>query len=257
VGGMAFANCIGLVSVTLPVSLEKIDTDAFLNCEKLVEVINLSSLEIKSGSIAYGKVAFRAAEVTTGESRIVEKGDFLFYVHPNTNRLVAYVGESASMVLPKDFQGKSYQIHPYAFSNVKDLITSVTFTTPVEIGSHAFYGCQKLEKVDINDLQAWSQTSFIVPESNPLYYAKKLYLNGSLLTDAVLPEGTLFLQPNAFINCESLKRISIPKSVLGIGDDAFAGCIGLESVSYGGSAEDWSKIDLGKGNEALTSHLTR
>ena len=255
IGGMAFANCSGLISASLPAFLDQIGTDAFLNCKKLAEVVNLSSLNIKSGSSAHGRVALNALEVVK-ESKIVGSGDFFFFDHENANYLVSYIGKSASVVLPKDFKGESYRIHSYAFSDVSDLITSVSFTVPVEIGAYAFGGCERLEKVEINDLQAWCQTNFLVKESNPLYYAKNLYLNGKLLTDAVIPDGTLFVQPNAFINCESLGSIQIPKSVLGIGDDAFAGCTALGSVSYAGSAEDWAKIDLGKGNEALTSHLT-
>ena len=252
VGYMAFANVIGLVSVTLPASLEQIRDDAFLGCEKLIEVINLSKLDVQKGTLANGRVAMWAAEVTGGESHIVEVGDFLFYTHADVKSLVAYVGDSADMVLPKDFRGEGYQIHSYAFSDAANLITSVTFTAPVEIGYYAFKGCEKLEKVEINDLQGWCQTNFVVKESNPLYYAKNLYLNGALLTDAVLPEGTLFIQPNAFINCESLKSISIPKTVLGIGDAAFEGCNALRGVYYGGNEEDWKKIDLGGQNEKLT-----
>lgn len=254
IGGMAFANCSGLISVDLPTSLEQIGTDAFLNCKKLAEVVNHSSLVIKSGSNAHGGVALNALEVVK-ESKIVNVGDFCFFDHENANYLVSYIGRSTSMVLPKDFNGESYRIHSYAFSDVSDLITSVTFTVPVEIGAHAFSGCEKLEKVEINDLQAWCHTNFIVKESNPLYYAKNLYLNGALLTNAVLLEGTLFVQPNAFVNCESLQTIQLPKSIVGIGDSAFEGCAALRMALYGGSFEEWTRVDVGVKNEKLTESM--
>ena len=54
---------------------------AFALCYTLAEVINKSSLEIAAGSSNYGSVAVNAIEVHTGESKLVNQNDYLFYTY--------------------------------------------------------------------------------------------------------------------------------------------------------------------------------
>lgn len=44
-----------------------------------------------------------------------------------------------------------------------------------------------------------------------------------------------------------------PASVTAIGDTAFGSCDALSTVNYRGSAEDWSNISIGSGNDKLTN----
>lgn len=68
-----------------------------------------------------------------------------------------------------------------AFRNCKGL-TSVTFPPSVTIvGSHAFFNCNLLAAVHISDLGAWNRISFFDWSSDPLTYARHLYLNGEEL----------------------------------------------------------------------------
>jgi hypothetical protein len=48
------------------------------------------------------------------------------------------------------------------------------------IGYAAFSGCSGLTSVHISDIAAWCDISFGYYNSNPLYYAENLYLNGEL-----------------------------------------------------------------------------
>ena len=43
--------------------------------------------------------------------------------------------------------------------------------------------CTNLEAVHISDLETWFRIRFDGPESNPLYYAHHLYLNGAEVTE--------------------------------------------------------------------------
>ena len=69
--------------------------------------------------------------------------------------------------------------------------------------------------------------------SNPLYYAKNIYLNNTLVTDLVIPSGVTSIGSKAFYYCSSLTSITIPDSVTSIGTSAFNSCSSLTSVTIG------------------------
>lgn len=115
---------------------------------------------------------------------------------------------------------------------------SVTIGNGVtSIGTQAFYWCDGLEKLYISDVRAWCQIDFADPESNPFFEYVDVYLNGVLLTDLVVPEGTTHIGQYAFKYCFNLKSVSIPESVTHIGYDAFYDCDNLRSVTINGSGE--------------------
>ncbi|MDO4995036.1 MAG: leucine-rich repeat domain-containing protein, partial [Bacteroidales bacterium] len=69
-----------------------------------------------------------------------------------------------------------------AFSGCSGL-TSVTIPESVtSIESDAFYGCSGLTSVNITDIVAWCKIHFYTAESNPLYYAHNLYIDGNKIT---------------------------------------------------------------------------
>ncbi len=86
----------------------------------------------------------------------------------------------------------------YAFYGCTGL-TSVTIGNSVKsIGDDAFYNCTGLKEVHISDIGAWCNINFDYYSSNPLVYAHNLYLNGTLVTDLVIPEGVTSIGEDAF-----------------------------------------------------------
>ena len=107
-------------------------------------------------------------------------------------------------------------------------VTSLTIPQSVTyIGYSAFSTCYALDAIYITDLAKWCQIDFF--DSNPLVYAKHLYLNGEEITDLVIPENIRTIKPYAFNGYKGLKSVTIPASTTSIGWHAFSMCRNLES----------------------------
>lgn len=121
-------------------------------------------------------------------------------------------------------------IGEYAFDECVSL-TSITIPTDVtSMGYMAFFGCHNLTNVYYKGtIDQWIRIRFKSEISNPLYYAKNLYINNELVTEANLTRAAK-INRFAFCGYRSLKSITIPDGVKTIGTGAFYNCSGLTSV---------------------------
>ena len=101
----------------------------------------------------------------------------------------------------------------------------------VDHGGQVFRNCKKLKGVYITDIGKWCGISFHDSDSNPLGYAKNLYLCGKLVTDLRIPDGITSIGRHAFFGCDTLTSVTIPKSVTEINVGAFSCCASLPSVT--------------------------
>ena len=99
------------------------------------------------------------------------------------------------------------------------------------IGADAFEGCTGLTSVHISDLVAWCNISFLGYESNPLYYAHHLYLNGTEITSLTIPNSVTSIGSGAFSYCSGLTSVTIGNSVTSIDKSTFYDCTGLTSLT--------------------------
>ena len=240
IGECAFQNCTPLAEIIIPNSITKIGDKAFFECKNLKSVINCSELIIEKGSVENGMVGFYADEIINLPNNFDSiVGDFVFAVIDGVNTLVSYIGNDSEITLPDNYKGETYVIGENAFEE-NTTITKVTIPNSVtSIGDNAFYGCTGLTAVYIDNLAAWCNMEFATPESNPLYYAKNLYLHGEVVTELVVPGNVSVVKQYAFYNCSEITNIVISNSVTSIGDSAFRGCSNVKGLYLGNSVESF------------------
>lgn len=103
----------------------------------------------------------------------------------------------------------------------------------MDIGAEVFHNCIGLQAVYLSDLGAWCNISFEDASANPIVYANKLYIDGEVITDLVIPDSVTSISADTFRNCGSLTSVMIPNSVADIGNNAFINCKNLALVVIG------------------------
>lgn len=254
----AFSNCTSLNNITLPDGLKSIGTSVFSGCTT-IEKINIPDTTETIGSGAFQDCT-ALAEITIPESVIsVTSSSFKnTAIYNNQTEDLIYISNillGYRDTCPETIEVKAGTriIAASAFSNCKDIktvsipntvgivcssafynctsITSISISDSItRIDSNAFYNCSALTGVYITDLEAWCNIDFTNETSNPLYYAKKLYLNNNLITELTIPENIKTIKPYVFCNCTSILSISVPDSILSIGLSSFKGCSSLQSI---------------------------
>ena len=218
IGDRAFHDCTGLTSITIGKGVTSIGNNAFYNC------CNLTNITIPDSVTSIGDYAFKMCtgltSVTIPEN-VISIGNSAFYdctglssVNYNAINCISMGTSSAPVFLDCD---KLVTIH------IGEKVESIP--------EYAFYGCKTLKGVNITDISAWCNITFSSESANPLNYAKKIYLNGTLVTELIIPDGVTKINKYTFANCESLESVTMPNSVNSIGEAAFRGCENIESIT--------------------------
>ena len=223
IGEDAFAGYAG-ASITIPNSVTSIRDYAFSGCTSLI------SVTIGDSVTSIGKRAFNNCHslerLTVALDNPVYHSAGNCIIETATKTLIQGCKGS---VIPDD--GSVTSLGSQAFYYC-DSLTSIAIPNSVtSIGGSAFEGCYSLEAVHIADIGKWAAIGFGNEEANPLRYAGKLYLNGELVTDLVIPDSVTSIRDCAFYGCDSLLSVTIPDSVTSIGKYAFYDCDSLLSVT--------------------------
>ena len=214
IGGVAFAYCSALTSVTIPNSVTSIGIQAFYDCSSLTSVTIPNSVT----SIEYEAFCDCSSltSVTIGNS-VTSIGNY------------AFEGCSAltSVIIGNSVTSIGYG----AFYDCSSLISVTIPNSVTSMGYGAFNGCDAL-------------TSMVVESDNNTYDSRE-NCNAIIETatntliagcqNTIIPNSVTSIGLGAFKGCSALTSITIPYSVTSIGDEAFRGCHSLTSVTIGNS----------------------
>ena len=204
IGTSAFCRLYSLRRLEIPSSVTTIGDEAFAGCRS-IERLDIPDLE-----------TWLKIEIQGFGSNPMSCSSKIYFDGIEMPRDLV-IPETTTKILANAFNG----CHA---------ITSVSIPSSVEtIGANAFWSCDSLERVDIQDLAAWCNIDFETVKSNPIsnsYHEDisdqdiSVYVNGSLLTQLVVPEGVTSIGAYAFYDA-SLTKVSFPNTLVSIGDLAF------------------------------------
>lgn len=249
IGLNTFRDCTSLTSLTIPEGVTTIAKDAFYSC-------NLERLDIPA-SITTIYEAFNYSKIK--EVNVADIGawcNITFCNRKGTYNLQSnplYAGKATllldgeivtDLVIPNGVTEIKTGTFANNYNNPNTSIKSVTIPSSLtKIGSEAFANCKGIESVYITDVAAWCKIDFAEESSNPLAASgsnatTKLYVNGKIVTDLVIPEGVTEIKPFAFQNCTQLTSVTIPSTVTTIGDKAFRYCENIKTVNIPNSVKN-------------------
>jgi len=248
-----FLACGSLTDIEIPSSITSIKKNAFEDCSNLSNVY-ITSIE-NWCSITFED--YSANPLYYAEKLYIDGVLVTELVIPNgVTEISSYAFYGCKAFTSADIGNNVETIGTEAFLNCEALISinignsvkvicnsafsgcpalkSVTIGNEIaSIGEKAFLGCTELTGVYITDISKWCEISFSNHDSNPLYYAKKLYIDGVLVTELVIPNGVTEISSYAFYGCTEIKSVTIGESVTSIGSAAFENCVSLTSVTIG------------------------
>ena len=121
-------------------------------------------------------------------------------------------------------------INSGAFQGCTNLASITIGEKVTSFGQYAFKDCNNLKDVYINDLSAWCKIQFDIPYSydgyyydgyydNPLYYARNLYIKGTLATEVAIPNDVTELRISTFGNA-NIVQLELPENIVSIENKA-------------------------------------
>ena len=151
-----------------------------------------------------------------------------------------------NIIIPRTYRGLPVtHIGDDAFEDYTTM-TSLQLTNNIQmIERDAFYGCRNINKINfLGDVNEWATILFETSSSNPTIYAEDLYIDGNLLTEAVLTDIE-YVSDFAFYGCNSLSSVTIPVEIKSIGVSAFY-LTNVSCVNYAGTIDDWVTLNFGE-----------
>ena len=207
---------------TIPANINKIESGAFYNCDYLRDIILTENIEYIDSLNFLGfnteLYDLNFNEYDNGYYLGTKNNPYFLLVQTHINAKSINVHQNCKF------------INDRAFANAQ--LEEVTIPNSVtNIVGNAFSACNYLKKVIINDLVNWCNIDF---DTNPLSYAKNLYINSNKITELKIPASVTEIKHGTFKG-GSFINVIIHDNATSIGNSAFDDCSNLTSVTIGNS----------------------
>ena len=188
-------------------------------------------------------VSANALEFTVKNS----DGVALTYSADGSNVSVTGADDVEKIVIPSSvsYDGRTYKVVKITSIPSKKNLKTIFIPKSIKAISYtAFHRCENLQKVIVEDIDAWCNIDFggstttnsVSEGTNPLEYAHRLYSDENTeITRIDFPDGKTHIESFVFQGCESIVSVNIPSSVTSIGKSAFNGCTNLRNITIPGS----------------------
>ena len=231
IGGDAFRGCAALTSVTIPGSVTNVGQSAFWACSSLTDIyyggygtdwqkLNVSiptsaTVHFKDNIYGKGDCGINVTWELTGDGTLIISGTGRISNYSYDNNAPWY--SCRAYIKRVVIQQGVRAIGDYAFYYCENLTSVAIPDSVTSIGGSAFSGCSGLTSVTIPD----GVTSI----------GDYAFSGCSGLTSVTIPSSVTSIGWHAFENCTALTFMTIPEGVTSIGNSAFSGCSGLTSVT--------------------------
>ena len=205
----AFYKCASLKNIVLPSSLKEIGKDAFRG-------VKIESADIWGTHYTY----FPKTDLKT----IAFNGKKVYNYFQGLNSL-------ETIVLKEGVE----EIERASFRNCTNVKKIVLPTTLKKVEEDAFYNLFKVEEVHISDVASLLKIEKGNVFSSPIANAKKLYLNGTPITEIVVPDSVTEIDDYTFYGAKFLNKIVLNDTITRIGERAFFSADNLNELVFGNS----------------------
>ena len=257
IGRCAFEDCISLICVTIPDSIEIIGSSAFSGCSALETVLVGSGVKnfgeevynlLFSDTVlsAFGNCDnLRSITISENNKKYRSENNCIIDV---ASKSVVFVGVDG--VIPSD--GRVTSIGSYAFYGDRHMRSVIIPASVTSVHYTAFYTCPDLESITVAEgnskyyssgnclIETETKTvvigcnnSVIPTNENIQAIGNGAFWGKDGLSAIVIPDTVTTIGFYSFRDCSGLTELVLSDNVTSIGRRAFASCKGLRSVIIG------------------------
>ncbi len=228
IGRYQFYNFDQLQSITIPSSVETIDTGAFNECDNLTIYCEATS---KPNTFNDDWNCERPYYFGLKKSDVAEVGEYLVALINDEVSIFSYSGNEQNLEIPSEMiiNGRDYpvtKIESNAFANCTFITDLVIPDSVVTINEGAFVGCSEVTSIAYGA----KVSLYTIFGSTP-----------TKLTNLVLTSQTS-IPYNAFGQCESIVTVTLPNTLKSINSYSFEKCWNLTHVYFEGTIEEWCNV---------------
>ena len=269
IGQRTFRNCVSLESITLPKNLTNLNQRSFMG-SGLVSIELPVGIDRIDNASTKGDGAFANCgnlESVTVNGKLTNVGTYAFY---GCNKLASFDFTKVDAISSNSFEKCGFTsidltgvktIAEYAFPECSKLASLTGIT---EIPDHAFEKCA-FESLDLSNVTSLGASAFayntsletVIIGSRLPYVAERAFYNCSALNSVTLNNGVAEIKNEAFAGCSALTAIELPASVISVESSAFRNCSLTEVtitdglIQIGNNAFDCATLTEYKGGNTV------